>query len=832
MPQSAQTARLVFLAGTDVAVDSRTGRMAVAAARDGWDVTILSPGAADDVEESSLGRVNLVRVPVGTALRERAAQRAKGHRLRRMITQYGLTDPEQLSRFHAGHGAWVRQSTARAGSLGAPARQGAKAWIRMRREAHRMRMRVYRWERRRDLKAGGPTGDWRTDWPELLDLDLALGAELEKLRPAVVHVHDISLLATAALSSARLRAQGVRTRWVYEISAPTEETEYAPERRASAYRALEREFTGRADALTAATGRLAASAPGDVLLVPEAPPAPAPADGRGPLPAVRNLCGLYGAGPLWVYAGDLSGHQLETVFAALAQLPDHHLALVSPDPVPDAVLALADKQDVRDRVHTPPPALPGLAHAYLASADAAVAGCGCATADEPARDRLSAWYAQAGLPVVSACGQGPAAFAKAVAGVVDPGRRPSAEERRAHTWEHRVAPLLALYRKLGGGPALTPRPELGWDGEPVPVPKAGARPARPVPTWTPLTRQTPVRLGMGPANYAGQLASFAHAVCRSRPDVSAQVFMATAPGTFNYPADVYLDSSKLGRLTVMLEQAERVFRNYTHVIADAFLPVLGRLNGSHLEDDLPALLRTSIKVALLAHGSEIRHPLHHMDRVAHSLFHDAPDGMVDRLTKVAERNRATAERFGLPAFVTTPDLLDDLPSATWAPLVVDVDAFACDRPVMERRRPVVLHAPSKRWTKGTDRALPVLRELDDRGVIEFRLAEQVDWTEMRELVKDADIVVDQFAIGSYGTFACEGMAAGKPVVAYLTETVAATLGEDNPVVNATPDTLREALESLLDDRDGTARLGERSARFARKYHDGTRTAAVLADFLQ
>ncbi|MEE1753596.1 glycosyltransferase [Streptomyces sp. SP18CS02] len=830
MPQSAQPSRLVILAGPDTAVDSRTGRTAVAAARDGWDVTILAPGTGTEVERSAFGPVQVVRVPVGTALRDRAAQRAKGHRLRRMITQYGLTASGELGRLQAGHGAWVRQSTARAGSLGAPARQGAKAWIRMRREVHRMRVRVYRWEGRQDLRADAPTGDWRVDWPVLLDEDLAVGGELEKLEPRIVHVHDVSLLATAALSAARLRARGVRTRWLYDISSATEEADLSPERRASAYRSLEREFAGGADALTAATERLAQQVPGSPLVVREALPAPAATDGK-PLPAVRNLCGLHGAGPLWVYAGALDGHHLETVFAALAQLPEHHLALVSAAEVPEAVLALADKRDVRDRVHTPASPPPGLTASFLASADAAVASCACAAGDEPARDLLGSLYTQAGLPVVDACGAGPTDLAKALSAAVDPERRTGEDTRRTATWEHRVRPLLDLYRELAGGPALSPRPELGWDGEPVPVPKADARPARPLPTWTPLTRQTPVRLGLGPANYAGQLASFAHAVCRTRPDVSAQVFMATAPGTFNYPADIYLDSSKLGRLTVMLEQAERVFRNYTHVLADAFLPVLGRLNGSHLEDDLPALLRTSIKVALLAHGSEIRHPLHHMDRVAHSLFHDAPEGMVDRLTKVAERNRATAERFGLPSFVTTPDLLDDLPSARWAPLVVDVDAFACDRPVMERERPVVLHAPSKRWTKGTDRALPVLTELHDRGVIEFRLAEQVDWTEMRELVKDADIVVDQFAIGSYGTFACEGMAAGKPVVAYLTETVAEALGEDNPVVNATPDSLRTALESLLDDRHATALLGERSARFARKYHDGTRTAAVLADFL-
>ncbi|MFD9504065.1 glycosyltransferase [Streptomyces sp. NPDC060035] len=831
MPQSPPPPGLVILAGPDVTVDSRTGRTAVAAARDGWDVTVLTPGSGRKAEHTAFGEIPVIGVPVGTALLDRAAQQAEGHRLRRRVTQYGLTGKDELSRFQAAHASWVRGSSARAVSLGTPARQGFKLWIRIRREAHRLRIRAHRWENLRTRKAAVPSGDWRSDWPSLLDQDLALGSELEKRRPLLIMVHDVSFVATASLSAARLNAQGVKTRWLYDIAASHGAADSAPGHRESAYRALEREFVGRADALTAATAGLAVSVPGDVLVVQDAPMTPTPT-GDEPLPTVRNLCGLHGAGPLWVYAGDFRDHHLETAFASLAQLPDHHLALVGAAGE-DELLALAEKFGVRDRVHTPPPAEPGLSTAYLASADVGVESCGCAANGEAARDLLIATYVQAGLPSQSMCGQAPDTFAKAVGEAVDPARRPDQRVRQEYTWEHRVAPLLKLCRDLAGKAAPAPAgPEHDRPGRPAPVPEKASGASRPRPTWTPLTRQTGIRLGLGPANYAGQLAAFAHAVCRVRPDVSAQVFMATSPGTFSYPADVYLDSAKLGRLTVMLEQAERVFRNYTHLLGDAFLPVLGRLNGSHLEHDLPALLRTSIKVALLAHGSEIRHPLNHMERVPHSLFHDAPEGAVERLTKVAERNRATAERFSLPSFVTTPDLLDDLPSAAWAPLVVDVEAFACDRPVMERKRPVVLHAPSKRWTKGTDRALPVLTDLHDKGVIEFRLAEQVDWPRMRQLVKDADIVVDQFAIGSYGTFACEGMAAGKPVIAYLTDTVSKALGEENPVVGATPGTLRSALEAMLDDRHGTALLGERSARFARKYHDGTRTAAVLADFLR
>lgn len=857
MPQSAPRPHLAILTAREATADSRAGRTAIAAARDGWDVTVLSPaspGTAKDQERTSLGPVPVIRIPVGSALREHTAGRRRGHRLRRVFTQAGLGDAPALARCLAVHRAWVREAGARTGGMGLPMRVAFKGWIRIRRGVHRMRVRLARWETRQDRSPSVPLGDWPADWPLLLDQDLAVGPVLEGLEPDLIHVLDVSLTATAARSAARLRVRGLKAPWIYDASVHSGEVSLPSELQAAAYTGLERRFAGDADAVTATTTRIAGLLAAEhrlrraPLVIQDAPAGSATPVSGHPLPEIRNICGLHDAGPLWVYAGPGGdGVSLRTAVSALAQLPGHQLALTCPDDAPAVAPAiqLAEETGVRDRVHTPP-ADPARRPAYLSSADAAVAVCTCATNDEPALLTLIAEYVQAGLPVVVLCARrnpgcadrlghhvavvdadSPSAFAKAVAHAAEnPESRPTALVREEHSWEYRSTALTALYRELTGSKNLTPRPGLSWTGEAEDTQK----PSRPVPTWTPMGG-TPIRLGMGPANYAGQLASFAHAICRSRPDVSAQVVMAASAGSFGYPADVQLDATRLGRLTVQLAQVERVFRNYTHLLADAFLPVLGRLNGSHLEGDLPALLRTSIKVALLAHGSEVRHPLRHMERFDESLFHDAPEGMVERLTAVAERNRRVVDQYGLPTFVTTPDLLDDLPTATWAPLVVDVDAFACDRPVMERRRPVVLHAPSKRWTKGTDRVLPLLTDLHDRGVIDFRLAEKVDWAGMRELVQDADIIVDQFAIGTYGTFACEGMAAGKPVVAWLTDTAADITGVRPPIVNATPGSLASALESLLDDRHEAALIGERSARFAREHHDGTRTAAVLADFL-
>jgi hypothetical protein len=69
------------------------------------------------------------------------------------------------------------------------------------------------------------------------------------------------------------------------------------------------------------------------------------------------------------------------------------------------------------------------------------------------------------------------------------------------------------------------------------------------------------------------------------------------------------------------------------------------------------------------------------------------------------------------------------------------------------------------------------------------------------------------------------------VVGYLEERVHAAVGATPPIVNATPATLAAVLESLLDDPSGTAKIGAKSAAYARETHDGRRTAQSFADFL-
>jgi glycosyltransferase involved in cell wall biosynthesis len=106
---------------------------------------------------------------------------------------------------------------------------------------------------------------------------------------------------------------------------------------------------------------------------------------------------------------------------------------------------------------------------------------------------------------------------------------------------------------------------------------------------------------------------------------------------------------------------------------------------------------------------------------------------------------------------------------------------------------------------------------------------------MAGVYKGADIVIDQFTMGLYGVAACEAMAAGRIVVSFVGDTVRARAreitGREVPIVEATPATLVEVLEKILDDRDAARDAAAAGPSYVRENHDGRRSAAALAPFL-
>ncbi|GAB2607641.1 hypothetical protein GCM10027067_19000 [Pseudactinotalea suaedae] len=191
--------------------------------------------------------------------------------------------------------------------------------------------------------------------------------------------------------------------------------------------------------------------------------------------------------------------------------------------------------------------------------------------------------------------------------------------------------------------------------------------------------------------------------------------------------------------------------------------------------------------------------------------------------------------FDGPTFVSTPDLLDDVPGATWCPVVVDAARWSELAAPSPHMVPTVLHVPSRGPMKGSELVDPVMRRMDEAGLIRYHRANQVRSHQMPEVVQAADIVLDQFRIGSYGVAACEAMAAGRVVVGHVRtdvrDRVRATTGLDLPIVEATPDDVQDVVSGLAADPERRARIGHEGRRYASAVHDGRAAAQALRGWL-
>jgi len=98
---------------------------------------------------------------------------------------------------------------------------------------------------------------------------------------------------------------------------------------------------------------------------------------------------------------------------------------------------------------------------------------------------------------------------------------------------------------------------------------------------------------------------------------------------------------------------------------------------------------------------------------------------------------------------------------------------------------------------------------------------------MPSQLAQADIVLDQFSLGSYGVLAAQAKAAGRVVVGHVTQEVRSLCPGDLPIVEATPDHLVEVIRGLLTDRDVAVASAHAARRYVADVHSGERSAQVL-----
>lgn len=345
------------------------------------------------------------------------------------------------------------------------------------------------------------------------------------------------------------------------------------------------------------------------------------------------------------------------------------------------------------------------------------------------------------------------------------------------------------------------------------------------------------RLLIGPVNSAGQGYAWARAA-ETLPDVAAASTMFRGgDDVFGFTADHVIPASALiANQRWRRAQGENIRRRFTHVVIES---------GRHLyevDGDVLAAVRelqdAGIRVALLWHGSDIRLPSAHARDEPDSPFAPGRYGETDALERIAAANARLTAAADVPVFVSTPDLLPFVPGAMWIPVVVEPERWssAAAAPALQGEGPIrVVHAPTRAGLKGSDQIADTMRRLHDEGVVDYREVRGIPAERMPELYGSADIVLDQFLAGAYGVAACEAMASGRLVVSHVSDATRQAIrdstGAELPIVEARWRDLEDVLRRISADRGTSARRAAAGPAFIRDVHDGTRSAAALAAFL-
>lgn len=160
---------------------------------------------------------------------------------------------------------------------------------------------------------------------------------------------------------------------------------------------------------------------------------------------------------------------------------------------------------------------------------------------------------------------------------------------------------------------------------------------------------------------------------------------------------------------------------------------------------------------------------------------------------------------------------------------IEIEQFTPKYPDTNNKVPLIVHAPSSKSTKGTEFVNKAIEKLKDNDNLSFQYHEVYNMSheEAMEVYSKADIVIDQLLIGSYGIFACECMALGKPVICYILDENIASYGDEFPIINANPETIYEVLKDLILSPIKRNTIGKKSRLYAEKVHDSKVVAKKL-----
>lgn len=317
-----------------------------------------------------------------------------------------------------------------------------------------------------------------------------------------------------------------------------------------------------------------------------------------------------------------------------------------------------------------------------------------------------------------------------------------------------------------------------------------------------------------PAEIAGQASVLARALRELGVEAHS---LAYNPGFPQYTPDEALGYDALAPLPRYAGYLKTAAANFAKW--DVFHFHFGRTLIPPHNLELPLYRALGKKVVFHYHGCDVRNRAHMLATHARATCTECDPFCVPARQR---QILASAARHVHAELVSTPDLLESAPRAQHFPVAAELRDYPFG-PARATPR-LVLHAPTNRLIKGTRHVEAAFERLRPRFPgVRFETVERLPWLELRKVMADADVVVDQVFMGWYGMVAVEAMALGKPTLCFIRDDFEARL-HDCPIVRCSIETLEERLAALLEDAPRRAEL----AGAGRAYVEREHAAPVLA----
>ena len=318
-----------------------------------------------------------------------------------------------------------------------------------------------------------------------------------------------------------------------------------------------------------------------------------------------------------------------------------------------------------------------------------------------------------------------------------------------------------------------------------------------------------MRVLHAPSEIAGQPSILARAL---RDLGVAAWSLATNPSFAQYRPDEAPGFDDMPPLPRYLGYAGLVARHLTK--HDVFHFHFGRTLIPPHNLDLPLYRALGKKLVFHSHGCDVRNRAHMLATHRWSTCTEcAPFCIPKRQERILREARANAHA----ELVSTPDLLESVPNAEQ----VHVAAWLPDyepKPFRDTPR-LVLHAPTNRLIKGTKYVEAAFEQLRPQFPgVEFRTVEQMPWQQLRDLMSECDVFVDQVFMGWYGMVSVEAMALERPTLTYMRPEFEPR-AHGAPVVRITVETLADELAAVLRDTPRRRALGQEGRAYVEREHE-------------